>query len=193
MFKDLRKFGGEIRRALANFRYEHTDDGQILLIDQKIKVGGMFYHDVNGQDLRLEPNIVVDEGILDLLDVYFHQAVQTLTWYIAPFAGNVTPVNSWTAANFTALSTEFINYDEAARQAFVEAAPVANAISNLANKAAFTVGVGGGTVYGAGVLSASAKSAVTGKLFASKRFAAQRVLSAADVLNIGYTVSATST
>lgn len=192
MLKELLKYGAEFRRALANFHYEVMDDGQILFTRQKLIVGGYMTHDVNGRDVRVDPNLVVNEGLNDLLGVYLSDDTQTLTWYLAPFSGNVTPAASWTAANFTANSTEFTNYDEATRQAWVEGGQSGQSISNLASKAAFTTGVGGGTVYGAGLLSASAKSAVTGKLFAASRFSASRVLSEDDILNVGYTVNATS-
>lgn len=190
--KNLMKHFPELRRALRNMHYELTENGAVFLPKQKLTLGGCFVHDVNGQDYQVDPNLIVNEGLNDVLDVYLHNQAQIATWYVAPFTGNVTPLATWTAANYTSNSTELTAYDEATRVAFVEAAAASQSISNLASKAAFTINATV-TVYGAALISASAKSATTGKLFAATRFATSRNLVDDDILNIGYTISASST
>ncbi len=190
---DILKHGREVLRSLRNKKYEVTDAGDLLLPEQKLLVGGRFYNDVNGLDPQWSDNIIVKEGLNYFLDVALHGASQLTTWYIALFSGNVTPVNTWTAANFTSLSTEFTNYTESARQEWVETGSASETISNLAAKAAFTMNTGGGSIYGGALISASAKSATTGSLAAAARFASVRTLSVTDVLNVGYSLSASST
>lgn len=181
-----------IQRELRAGRFVPSDEG-ILVPDLKLKVGGHFTINVNGGPDEISPNRVVNEGLDHLLDVTLRSATQITTWYVALFAGNVTPAATWTAANFTSLSTEFINYDESTRPEYVEAAVSSQSITNLASRAVFTISTGGGTVYGASIISASAKSATTGKLFSATRFASARTLDATDVLNVAYTISASST
>ena len=193
MLKDLMKHAGEFRRALRNFKFERVGNGLILFPAQKLYVGGVFEHDVNGLDLRFDPNLVVFQGLDDILKVSFNQGTQKTTWYIAPFAGDVTPVNTWTAANYAANSTELTTqYDEATRQEFVETDPTgAQSLNNLASKATFTINTNV-TLYGAGLLSSSVKGGTAGVLFAATRFASSRALVDDDLLNIGYTISAAS-
>lgn len=187
----LQRFGRDVRRALSNHHYEKTVEG--ILLPNGIKIGGQFGHQVNGGPMIWEPNLVVNEGLNHILDVVLHNQAQIPTWFVALFGGNVTPLATWTAANFTSLSTEFTNYDEATRPEYVEAAAASQSISNTASKAVFTIATGGGTVYGAALISSSVKSGVAGKLFAATRFATQRTLDATDLLNVAYTVGASST
>lgn len=191
MLSEIRKYAREIKRAMSNHKYELAPQG-LYLNESKVFIGGKFGLSVNGSPLEWSSNLVVNEGLNHVLDVALHNQAQSATWYIAPFAGNVTPSATWTAANFTSNSTEFTNYDESARVEWVEGSVASQSVDNIASKARFTISTGGGTIYGAGMLSASAKSATTGKLFAATRFSSSRVLLAADLLDLAYTVSMTS-
>ena len=181
----------DLTRSIRNWKYEYTEVG-LYLPEQKLSIGGMYVVDVNGEDITYEPNIVVDEGKNHILEIVIANGTQVATWYMAPYSGNVSPVAGWTAANFTANSTEFTNYT-GTRQAFVESTPSAGSINNTSNKAAFTIEAGGGTVWGCGLLSDSPKSAVTGTLLSAAQFASERTLVETDILNIGYTLTLTST
>lgn len=186
----------DVARALRNNHYERVDDGTILLPKQGISISGEFAHDVNGLDAQRAGNLIVDEGLQLLLDTNFNSASAITAWFVFLYSGNVSPVNTWTAANVTANSTEFTNYTQSTRVAWTSngAASIGpNSVSNSSSTAQFTINTGGGTVWGAGLVSASAKSATTGKLNSAAKFAASRTLLAADNLNIGYTVSMTST
>ena len=63
--------------------------------------------------------------------------------------------------------------------------------SNFDNKAEFTVNAAG-TIRGGALISASAKSATTGKLLSAARFTNDRNVEDEDVLNVGYQISLTS-
>jgi len=134
-------------------------------------------------------NIIVNQGLDHILDVILHAATQVTTWYIAPFEGNYTPVATDTAANITANSTESTAYDESTRVEYVEAAASSQSITNAASVAVFTIN-DTKTMFGAFLVSASAKSATTGSLLAASRFATSRAVIAADVLQVTYTLTA---
>ncbi len=191
------KLRTELIRMLSKHRYEVDENGLLVFPGAKLSVGGFFTldHWRNGELLASENlhNLVVLEGRNDLLSTYLKNGAQIPSWYVALFAGNITPSDALTAANFPSSATEFTNYVESTRQAWVGGSVSNAAVDNNASKAAFTVDVGGGTVYGAALVSASAKSATTGKLFAATRFSASRAVLQYDVLNVGYSVTATST
>ena len=193
---DLMKHRGEVLRALANHKYDITDDGSILL-GAGINAIPMGVFDVDhrrGGDLIARvagSNIIPTEGLNHILSTVLAGGSQVLTWYLALFEGNVTPGASLTAATFTATTTECTAYDEAARVAFNEGAAAAGVIDNAANRAIFTMNATK-TVYGGALLSASAKSATTGSLLAAARFATPRNVVDDDELSVRYTLTLTS-
>ena len=178
----------EFKRAVRNNAYEVGDEG-ILLPRQHINLGGVFTHEVirDGKSLGVQSdhNIVVDEGLDHFLDVALAGATQITSWYIGIFEGNYTPVNTDTAANITANSTESTAYDEATREIWVDDAISSHTIDNQTTRADFTINATK-TIYGAFFVSASAKSATTGTLVAASRFAASRAVIALDQLLVSY-------
>ena len=185
----LNKHRDEILRAMNSHRYEQAGDRGIYLPKAKLFIGGHFESWVNGHDHSVEPNATALEGISYILRAAFQAGSQLSSWYIAPFSGTAVPGTSLTAATFTSVQTEFTNYTQSTRVAWTQDTEASQAISNSATKADFTIDTGGGTVWGAGILSASAKSATSGKLAAASKFSASRVLLAADVLTLQYTLS----
>lgn len=172
-----------------------TSAGGVLIPDHSLTVGGVFHvdHVRNGEviDSWESPNIVTNEGLNHILDVEFGGATQITAWYIGLFEGNYTPVAGVTAATITANSTECTAYDAATRVAYTEAAAASQAITNSASRASFVFNATK-TIYGAFLVSASAKSATTGTLFAASRFAASKAVVDDDELLVTYTISASS-
>lgn len=154
--------------------------------------GGRFYTQVvrNGVEgpWEADDNMVVDQGIMHFLNATLDQAAQNAAYYIALFSGNVTVVSTWTAANFTANSTEFTNYTESNRVLWANDVAAANSIGNDTTPAVFTIATGGGTVRGAALLSVATKSATTGVLIAASRFASDKVLAEDEELRIKYII-----
>lgn len=193
---DLMKHRGEVLRALANHKYDITDDGSILL-GAGINAIPMGVFDVDhrrGGDLIARvagSNIIPTEGLNHILSIVVAGGSQVLTWYMALFEGNVTPGASLTAATFTATTTECTAYTESTRVAFQEGTPATGVIDNASNRAIFTMNATK-TVYGGALLSASAKSATTGSLLAAARFATPRNVVAGDELSVRYTLTLTS-
>lgn len=187
---DMTKYRGEFARALANHRYEVMDDGRVLIPSAGAAFGGVFSHRVDGGAWEIDGNIVVNEALNDVLSVYFASGAQRTAFYIAPFINNTTPVATLTGATFAATQGEFTNYTEATRQVWTPGAIAAQAVSNTAAAARFTIGTGGGTVRGAGLLTNSVKSATTGICVAAAMFDSASVLNAGSKLDIEYSITA---
>lgn len=170
-------------------------DGGILLPRHDIRVGGKFHGQIvrDGRviDEWEDSNLVVNEGLNSLLDIYFHGGTQVSTWYLGLFEGNYTPVASVTAATITSASTECTAYDEATRQEFNEAAASSQSITNSANKATFTFNATK-TIYGAFLVSNSTKSGTSGTLFSAARFSSSKAVVDDDQLLLTYTFTASS-
>ena len=139
----------------------------------------------------VDKNLVVNEGLNSLLSIMFNGGTQITTWYIGVFEANYTPVATVTAATITSASTESTAYDESTRVEYVEAAPSSQSITNSASRATFTFNATK-TIYGAFLVSASAKSATTGTLFSAAAFSVAKAVVATDELLLTYTFTAAS-
>lgn len=130
-----------------------------------------FGFQVNDGQWVWTPNRVVDQGLNYVLNAALRADSVLGTWYIAPYASNTTPAANVTAANFASGLTEFTNYTETNRVTWTpDGAATALSLVNDAAPALFTIGSGGQTsIYGAGLLSAQAKSATSGVCFAAGR------------------------
>lgn len=186
----------DIRRALDKGQYEQTDVG-LLLKPTRVIARGAYEHWVNGKDRRVDPNLVTDEGLMHMLDVCIHDGTKVSTWYLSLYSANYTPLAGLTAASYPATASEITSgtegYSESTRVAFVEGAPSANAISNTASKANFTIVTASSlSVNGAAMHSASAKGATSGTLLSATKFAATRTLYNTDVFTLAYTVTLAS-
>lgn len=187
----LRRHFGAFARALANFRYERTPSG-IYLTDHKLSIGGVFTAYANGELVARGHNTVMLAARNDVLNVYFRGAAATSSRFIAPFSNNVVPAETLTAANFNSTQTEFTNYTEATRPAWTtNGNATAQVLSNSAAPASYTFDTGGGTVYGAGLLTVATKGATTGLLVSAGMFDDPVTLNAGGVLNIRYDFEAT--
>lgn len=173
--------------------YEKSDGG--VLMPSALLVGGVFdcEHVRGGEviDRWQEKNLVTNEGLNALLNIMFNDATKISTWYLGLFEGNYTPVAGLTAATVTSASTECTAYDESTRVAYNEAAAASQSITNSANRATFTFNATK-TIYGAFLVSASAKSATSGTLFSAARFSSAKSVVASDQLLLTYTFSAAS-
>lgn len=174
--------------------YELSQGG-VLMPNAGLVVGGHFDFELvrDGEtiDRWRDDNLVTNQGLDALLDIMFHGTTQIGTWYIGLFEGNYTPVATVTAATITAASTECTAYDETTRQQFVEAAASGQSITNSASRATFTFNAEK-TIYGAFLVSASAKSATSGTLFSAAQFGAPKDVVDDDQLLVTYTIGAAS-
>jgi len=185
------KLQRELSRAMSNGHFEQDEAGALLFPRSGLVLGGVFDISKNGEEPELFPNMIVDQFRTSALEQLFGGTAKIGTYYLAPYAGNVNPASGWTAANFASNATEFTNYDEAARIEWDTGSVSSFSISNTANRAVFTIADGGQTtIWGAGLLSASAKSATSGVLAAASKAAAARDnLVDGDEITIGYTIT----
>jgi hypothetical protein len=174
--------------------YVPTVGGVLMPHDGLIAHG--FYH---GQIVRdgevieefTDHNLVVNEGLNSVLNVYLAAATQITAWYLGIFEGNYTPVSTVTAATITAASTESTAYSETTRQVFSPAAAASQSITNSASRATFTFNATK-TIYGAFLVSNSTKSGTTGTLFSAAKFASAKSVVSGDQLLLTYTFTASS-
>jgi len=138
-------------------------------------------------------NIVTNEGLDSILDVYFHNATQIATWYCLLFETDTTPSAGTTYA--TPVFTECEAYDEATRPEYEEAAASSQSITNSANKATFTIS-GSKTLYGAPIVGGGTNgntkgdAAGGGTMPAAAKFGSSRAVVDDDVINLTYTIGA---
>lgn len=174
--------------------FSRTNSG-LLMPQHDLRIGGVFHgqHVRDGKviDEWEDHNIVVNEGLNHILDVVFHGATQVATWYLGVFEGNYTPVATVTAATITSASTESTAYDETTRVEYAEAAASSQVTTNSATKATFTFNATK-TIYGAFLVSASAKSATTGTLLSAAKFSTSKSVVDDDQLLLTYTFTASS-
>lgn len=194
--RDLMKHASEFRRYVANKAYEAIA-GQLYFPKASAIAAGGYYHDVNGQDARFDPNLLPDEGLVYLLSVGLNNGTKLAAWYLSLYAANYTPLAGLTAASYPATASEITSgtegYSEATRPVWTPTAPTTPLIDNLANKAAFTIVTASSlTVNGAALLSDATKGAVSGKLVSATKFSAARTLYNTDVFNLAYRVQLTS-
>jgi hypothetical protein len=135
-------------------------------------------------------NLVVNESLDDVLDVYFKSGTQSANWYIAIFGSDSTPAGTWTYA--VPVCTEFTNYDESTREAWTTGTVSGQSLDNSASPAEFTCTSGTNTIYGAMLNNVSTKGDVAagaGVLYSAARFGASRPFNAAEVLKIVITIN----
>jgi len=162
------------------------------MLRSRIKFGGVFHveHYRNGELLATYdmPNGVTDLGVNHVLDVAFHEAAATATWYLGLVdnSGFSAFANADTSASHGGWN-EFTSYSESDRLAWTEGAAAARAITNAAT-VDFSIN-GSGTVKGVFLISDDTKSGTTGVLFATAAFSSNVPVLNGDDLKVTYTVS----
>jgi len=189
MSQILQKYASEIGRHVRNGATEMSEAG-LLIKPMKLAIGGSFMYSIDGGPRKIADNTATYEGLNDLLNVYFKQSAAPTAFYFVPYVNNVAPDATLTAANFNATMAEFTNYTEATRQLWTPGTVASQSVDNAAAPAQITIGTGGGTIRGAGLATASAKSATTGVLIVAAAFTAAEVLNAGSKLNLEYVLSA---
>lgn len=153
--------------AKGRFFWEHVREGKVI-------------------DSGYFDNLVVNEGLTNMVGVTLCGVTQISSWYFGVFEGNYVPVATDTAANIAANSTECTAYQEATRPLFVPAVPTGPSCTNSANKAVFTFNANK-TIYGAFLISNNVKGGTSGKLFSGAQFTSSKSVTPTDQLLISYT------
>jgi hypothetical protein len=135
-------------------------------------------------------NIFTSQGKDFVLDVFLGSTAKP-TLYVGIFKSNTTAIVGMTYA--VPVYTESSDYSELTRPAWTGGAASSAALSNTLAPAQFTIN-GSVTVYGGFITNVGTKgdvADVTGKLAFVSKFASPEVMSAAEVLDVTITVSAT--
>jgi hypothetical protein len=133
--KDLVKHSPEILAYLRNHQYETSDAG-IVFPKAHAVAAGMYAHRVNGGEWSYDPNLLPSEGLTYLLSL-LGAGTKLTTWYIAPYAGAISPGSNWTAANFASTASEITSgsegYTNATRPTWTPGTAAADTINNNAS------------------------------------------------------------
>lgn len=165
-----------------------------VLMPQAIALGGKYavQHVRHGKviDEFEFDNIIVNQGLNHFLGVEFTGVTQITQWYVAPFEGNYVPVATDTAATIVANATECTAYTASTRVAYIGTAG-SQQVTNSASVATFTFNATK-TIYGAFLISSSAKSSVSGTLISAAQFVTPKTVDSTDQLLFTYTIVASS-
>jgi len=135
-------------------------------------------------------NLVVDEGLDDVLDKYLKGSSYTAAHYVGLTDGTPTFAAGDTMASHTGW-TEVTAYDETVRQDATWGTVSGKSVDNSANKAVFTISTNSTVVGGAFLATDSTKGGTTGTLYGGGAFSAgDKTLDDGDVLNVTVTASA---
>lgn len=160
-----------------------------------IRVGGRFDFACYGKDGKLKwtdstHNLVTTEGQQHILDVLFTGTGESQVdpWYVGLADGSMTPA-AGDVMNSHVGWTEFTEYDEATRQAYVDVRS-SQTVSNTASKASFTVNAAGGGFGGGFLASDNTRGGTTGILLCAAALAADRTVASGDTIEVTYTFTA---
>ena len=130
----------------------------------------------SGEVLVFEEHNLLPKVSIDHVAGLIQGSVSPISgWYVGIFEGNYTPSNTTTAADLPINAGECVAYSEAARPSWVDVYDGVSIISNAAAKAVFTLNADK-RVYGAFIVSTSAKGSGSGLLLSIARFAVPRDL-----------------
>ena len=180
-------------------KFERNERGLIVPVPNEILAGvggkGRYFGQIIRKGEVIDEfdfeNLVVNEGLNDLLSVYLNNGTQSPTWYLGVFEGNYTPVATDTAAVISANATESSAYSGSVRPTWTPAAPSGQSITNTASRAAFTFNATK-TIYGAFLASSATIGGTGGKLFSAARFATAKNVVNLDELLLTYQFNASS-
>lgn len=102
-------------------------------------------------------NLVVNEGLDELLNATLANQTQHTTWYVGLLGSSPSPGAAWTKTEVGA--ADFVNYDEAVLQTWTpNGAASSQSVSNSSSKATFTISSDSSTIGGAYLASANTKA-----------------------------------
>lgn len=120
-------------------------------------------------DSRTCKNIIPQVGINHVVGLIRGSAAPISNWYMGIYEGNFVPVSGTTAGNLQADAQECVAYNEATRPEWQDSYDGTQLISNIANRAEFTMNATK-RIYGGFICANSAKGSNTGVLLSIARF-----------------------
>lgn len=113
-------------------------------------------------------NLVVNEGLNDILDVYLSGGTQDTTWFVGLLAASPTPLAAWTATEVGA--ADFVAYSESTLQAFTDGGVSSQSVSNSASPATFSINTNSSSIGGAYLIGTNAKATPAGTVYSAGAF-----------------------
>lgn len=189
------KLQKELQKELHHERYDMTDAG-VYFPRQGVLAKGCYYDRINGGQWQATPNLIVNEGLVFMLNTAFGTRPKTPKFYIALFNGAASVEPTWTAQNFASVAGEIVSmsegYTSATRPEWTPTDTDSNTIGNMNAPAKLNIATSSSiTVTGAALLTASNKGGTTGSLISATRYPASRVLQNGDTFEVGYQLALT--
>ena len=137
-------------------------------------------------------NLIVNEGLIAMLNIMFAGVSVISNWYIGVFQNNYTPVGTDTASTIVGNAGEVTAYSGGARPNFTPvAASGSPTITNTTAKAVFTF-TGTATLMGAFLISSATPGSNTGTLYSAALFGSSKSVGNTDQLTLTYQTSLSS-
>jgi len=172
-----------------------------MIHDTLIKRGFVYTLDIWTPDGELvvhdewdeAPNRIPQQGIDYFAKVAMLGGQATIdSWYVGMFEGNYVPDNNTVAADLPGTAGETTAYSQAARPIWDKVYDGVGVVGNVANRAAFSF-TASKVLYGAFLVSSSAKGGNTGTLLSIARFPTPRTIDAGYTGQLGVAVTLVST
>lgn len=132
-------------------------------------------------------NIVVNQGLDDILDVHLSGGTQDTTWFLGLTANSPTFAAADTLASHGGW-TEFTDYDETNRVAFVDGGVSSQSLDNSGSPAQFTSSTNGNSVGGS--FLAGVNTGTAGRIYAGAAFSSNKAIDAAETIDVTATFTA---
>lgn len=163
-------------------------------IGETIAPHGRFHVECHGPDGRLKwcetfDNTVVNAGKNYYLDAAYSGGTAITSWFLGLTDGTPTVAAGDTMGSHAGW-VEVTAYDEANRQAWTEAGPSSQVITNAASPAVFTISANGTVVGGAFLTSNNTKGGTTGTLNSAGAFSTgDKTADDNDTLTVTYQIT----
>jgi len=137
-------------------------------------------------------NLVVDEGLNEILSSTLAGGTQTTTWYIGLTDSTPTAAAGDTMGSHAGWA-EVTGYDESARQTWTAGSVSGQSVDNSGSTATFTISSNSTTIGGAFLVSDSTKGGTAGTLYSIGAFSGGDVtLSSGSTLDVTATFTTSS-
>lgn len=185
----------ELAKAIHKENYDMTEGG-VFFPQQGVIASGMYFDRINGGDEEETKNLIVNEGLVHMLNVALGTTPKPANYFLALFNGAAAPAANWTAATFAASASEVVSmtegYTSPTRPIWTPANTATPSIDNMTAVATVTFATASQVnVTGVALLTAGGKGATTGALISAAKYSVTRVFQDGDIYDVGYRLSLT--
>lgn len=184
-------YGRKTGRDLDIEEMRHRFGGRFSTqMGKMVKHGSLYVHE-HVADPEFHDNIVTNEGLDSVLDIYLNAATQITVWFLTLFTTNVTPTAGDTAAVPNTIEITTTDVAEAIRETYAANVPSGQSIDNVGSVAQYIADQSftawGASLFGGGT---SAFDNTAGVLWAQSLFGTSKAMVALDTIDITYTFTA---